>query len=167
MQYTWGKKCTAWGKIHSLLFCSFYPTPVRGMLPFFFLAIQYNFNRLHNLAQLLALSMLSLKFWHFLTWPRSISSALPHSGHVGESFIPNLFRYCHRQSRLAMRQELTEKTLNSYSRWNNVFSYCLPSFAFHVLWTSNKISTVYLVISATACWYLYVVSSWQIYCIFG
>jgi hypothetical protein len=70
----------------------FFPKPVRGMSPIFFLAVQYNFDRFHHISWLLALSVLSVKLWYFWMWLRSISSASSHSGHNAESFLPILFR---------------------------------------------------------------------------
>jgi hypothetical protein len=40
----------------------FHPMPVKGMLPIFFLAVQYNLDEFHHLSQLLALSIKCVQF---------------------------------------------------------------------------------------------------------
>ena len=125
-----------------------YLTPVKETSSIIFLAVQYNFDNLDHLYRVLTLSMASVRLWNLWVWSRSISALAPHSGHIGGSLIPVLFRCRHNYSCLVLPKTLQGQEDGSV--FYSIFSQVLP-FAC-CLCAAQTRSALFVVISATACW---------------
>lgn len=89
----------------------FYATPVRGMCPIFFLAIEYDLTP--PFMPVVGAVLLICQTQTFLDVDKVHTSASPHSGHIGESFRLTLilFKCRCRQSWPVARRKLAATTL--------------------------------------------------------
>ena len=124
-----------------------YLTPVKEISSIFFLAVQYNFGNFLHLCWFLTLSVVSVRLWDLWVWSRSISFLSLYSGHIGGSLIPIPFRCRDSQSCMVVPKTLQGK--EDGSLFYSIVSQALP-FAC-CLCTSQTRSTLFVVISASAC----------------